>query len=499
MTQLLWPLLAAAGGVMWGLCFGRQPLPWLGAVALVPLLVALAHSKSRRFAFLLAWVHGVAGWLTGIPWIVYTLRTYGGLPTGLSWVLLFGLAGFLSLYQGLFGLFAARWLRRPVGWTLLAVPALWTALEWLGGWLFGGFPWNLGGYVWVSMPGALPLTAWIGAWGISFLVVAFNTGLAASLESRTARPALAMGLPVVLLLAFGVLTAPADEPDGGEPVRLIQPNTANAITPDWQKIRQSYQRVFDLSREACDRRGALLVWPESAAWPYELETPGANHVQFRADVERLAAQGCPVILNSAFTDDHGRLFNSAFLVTPEGEHYRYDKRELVPWGEDVPLGDILPFVGKLARNAGEFTPGESVGLLPWGEQKLGMAICFEAAFPARVAETVQAGATMLATISNDAWYGDSAARWQLFRAVRFRAAENRRSMLRAAITGITAVVTPAGAVRDRLPVDTVGVVSTQVRGRSDRTLFSRAPWLVPVLSWLLSAFVIVRSRRRKTR
>lgn len=497
MSKALWLLAVASGGVAWGLSFGRQPLPWLAAVALVPLLLALARSPRARFSFLLGWVFGVAAWLTGIPWIVYTLRTYGGLPVALSWLLVLALASFLALYQGLFAALAARWLRRPAGWALVAVPAAWTGLEWVGGWLFGGFPWNLAGYAWISVPGALPLSAWVGVWGVSFLVVAFNTGVAASLDARRPAPLVVAVVLVIGLLVAGHGLAPAPEDSAGDAVRLVQPNTANSVVPDWREIRRSYQRVFDLSRSACDEPGALLVWPESAAWPYELETPEPLHFQFRADVLGLAALGCPVILNSAFYDDRGQLYNSAFLVSPQGERHRYDKRELVPWGEHVPLGDILPFVGKLARNAGEFTPGRDVGLLPWGEQKLGMAICFEAAFPGRVAETVEHGATMLATISNDAWYGDSAARWQLFRAVRFRAAENRRSMLRAAITGITALVGADGSVVDALPVDTVGVLSAQVHGRADLSLFTHAPWLVPVLCWLLVAFAIVRFRRKR--
>lgn len=510
---LLSILAAAVSGVLWGLSFGRLP-PWLppllSSVALVPLLVALHRTTGPKLPWFLGWIFGLCAWITGIPWIVYTLQNYGGLPQALSIVLLAGLAGFLGLYFALVAALAARFLRS--GQTLLAlpgVPAAFVGMEWAQSWLFGGFPWNLGGYTWIDVPGALPLSAWIGAWGVTFVVVLVNTGLALTfqggsgtgLELRRWQPAaMAVGVAVGFCL-FGWATAVPSELEVEDrnssalPVRLLQPNVENAIVPDWQEIRRNYERVFDLSREACDTRGALLVWPESAVWPYQLGAPERHHRQFRHDLDALTDRGCPVILNSPHYGDRGELFNSAFLLTPEGTLDRYDKRELVPWGERIPLKEILPFVGKLARNAGEFTPGEAVGLLPAGEEQLAMAICFESAFPSLVAESVAEGATLLGTISNDAWYGDSAARDQLFQAVRFRAAENRRPLIRAAITGITAVVGPDGSVRQRLPKDEMGVLAASVSGGHGRSLFSRAPWAVPALCWLFVSSAIVRRWR----
>ncbi|MDY7092791.1 MAG: apolipoprotein N-acyltransferase [Acidobacteriota bacterium] len=502
---LLSILAAAVSGVLWGLSFGRLPVwlpPLLSSVALVPLLVALRRTTGPKLPWFLGWIFGLCAWITGIPWIVYTLQNYGGLPKALSMVLLAGLAGFLGLYFALVAALGARFLRS--GHTLLAllgVPAAFVGMEWAQSWLFGGFPWNLGAYTWIDVPGALPLSAWIGAWGVTFVVVMVNTGLALSFTpdsvNRRWQPAAGVLATAGALCLFGWATAvpgsTGSDASSGLPVRLLQPNVENAIVPDWQEIRRNYDRVFDLSRDACDARGALLVWPESAVWPYELEAPERHHRQFRHDLDALIGRGCPVILNSPHYSDHGELFNSAFLLTPEGTLDRYDKRELVPWGERIPLKEILPFVGKLARNAGEFTPGETVGLLPVGEEQLAMAICFESAFPSLVAESVAQGATLLGTISNDAWYGDSAARTQLFQAVRYRAAENRRPLIRAAITGITAVVGPDGSVRQRLPMDEMGVLSATVSGRHQRSLFSRAPWAVPVLCWLLVLGLLVRS------
>jgi apolipoprotein N-acyltransferase len=120
-----------------------------------------------------------------------------------------------------------------------------------------------------------------------------------------------------------------------------------------------------------------------------------------------------------------------------------------------------------------------------------VAICFEVTFPEEVADLVQAGATVLVTVTNDAWYGDTAAPWQHLRAARFRAAESRRPLLRAAITGVSAVIGPDGSLRGELGVGERGVLSAMVVGRRDVSPYSRAPRLVPALASVLGLFAIL--------
>ena len=137
-------------------------------------------------------------------------------------------------------------------------------------------------------------------------------------------------------------------------------------------------------------------------------------------------------------------------------------------------------------------------VLPWGDEKLGMSICYEVVFPAEVADLVRAGATVLVTITNDAWYGDTSAPWQHFRAARFRAAESRRPLLRAAITGVSAWVDPDGSVREELGVNQEGIIRARVLGQRGLTPFSRCPWLVPFLCTILAgaAFGVYFARAR---
>ncbi len=436
MTAIYPWLLALASGVIWGFSFGEHAwtvVPW---VALVPLILLLG----QRRAWALGWAHGMACWLVSIPWIAPTLERHGQLSTGLAITSLVMLTAYLSLFTALFAAVGSVvWRRRPGGLAVLAVPAIWVGVEWLRGYLFTGFPWNLAAYAWIEQPGALPLAAWVGPWGVAYLLLLSNAAIAASLAWRQWRTAVAaLGLSL-LALAMAARWAAPEMPATGVAdelsVRLLQPDIG--ILSDWDPVRieSQYREVIELSRSACTAKGELVIWPESAAWPYSY----SEHQRLRGDLAALAAAGCPLLVNSSMSGDGGT-FNSLLLVTEEGVVGRYDKRHLVPFGEYVPLAGWLPYLQKVARLAGDFLTGGNLGLLQVGRERLAPAICFEITFPDLVAEQVRAGGSMLVTVTNDAWYGDSSAPWQHFRAARFRAAENRRYLLRAALTGISAIV-----------------------------------------------------------
>lgn len=492
--------LVLGGGVVWALAFGERGMvivPWL---ALAPLLLLLGRPRPVRLGFL--W--GLVTWCAAIPWIVHVLHVFGELPWIVAALCLVLLAAYLALFPALFaGLGAILWRRGGIALPLLALPALWVALEWLRTHLFSGFPWNLAGYAWLEVPGALPTSAWVGVYGVSFLVLFANTGVALAIARRRWEPAaLAVLLPLLILAAGSrwgsgrpLYTGP--EPD---PVRLVQPNVENQLQPIPAIVRANYETVQGLLAESCEP-GALVVLPESAFWPFVYATDARFQRDLRQQVER---GGCSVILNSIHPAADGPVFtNSIFLIDPSGLRARYDKRHLVPFGEYVPLSGVFVFLDNIARNAGAFVPGESVTLLPWGKERLGSAVCFEITFPADVAELVRAGATTLVTVTNDAWYGDSSAPWQHLRAARFRAAESRRPVLRAAITGITALIAPDGSLRGQVDLYRQSVIHGRVSGRTDLSPASRRPWLVPLACSLFAvaalAFAIIASRKQRRR
>jgi len=485
-----WLVFAALGGLLWASQFEPRAYvvaPWL---ALVPLLLLMGSPRPALFGF----VHGVVYWIASIPWIASTLVTYGQLPAWLSWALLGLLAAYLALFNAAFTGFGGRLWRR-CGWlAMLGLPALWVVLELLRGWIASGFPWNLAAYAWVDVPGALPLSSWVGPWGISYLVVLANLGVAMAIAARRRRlGAIAVLVPLTLLPLAGRFAHGEARIGPPQSVRLLQPNIANLVHYEPLPALRNYMHVVAMSEGACDRAGALVVWPESAGWPFDYPAD-AN---FRDDLHRLAERGCPILFNTAFRESDKRWKNAAFLLAPDLREQRADKRHLVPFGEYVPAKAFFPFLDSLARNAGDFTAASELRLLDWGREKLAVAICFEVIFPGEVAEAVRDGATVLVTITNDAWYGDTSAPWQHFRAVRFRAAEERRPLVRAAITGISALVRADGSVASQLGPFQQGVLRGSVVGGVGLSPYAQRPWLGPALAWVLAIGALVLTRRRR--
>ncbi|MEE8526442.1 MAG: apolipoprotein N-acyltransferase, partial [Thermoanaerobaculia bacterium] len=423
-----------------------------------------------------------------------------------AWTGLLLVAGYLGFDQAVFAFFGARIWRRGGVLALFALPALWVVLEWWRGFFLGRFPWNLAAHAWVDLPGALPISAWIGAFGVSFLLVFANTASAAAVrERRWELAVVAVLAPLLLLVLAGRFSPATASSGGGREVRVVQPDSPIVTTQE--EAWDGYRRLIEMSEAECRRPASralaplprraldatgeiLLVWPESAVWPWSYGR--APHL--RDDVARLADMGCAVLLGSVTSEGESH-FNSALLVSRGVPTGTYSKRRLVPWGEYVPLAGVFPFIDKLARQAGDFTPGSSPELLPWGDDRLGTAICYEVIFAGAVAEQVRAGATILVTITNDAWYGDTAAPWQHMRAARFRAAENRRPLLRAALTGVSVLVDGRGTVAGQLGVGEQGVLRARISGATELTPFTRAPSLVLWACVLLAAFAIVRAWR----
>ena len=542
-AALFWAL---CGGVQ-SLAFAASPMPWVVWVAWVPIAwLALDASDAPRSGrqVLAAWWSGWVFWLCTIPWIAHTISVHGGLPVWLGTMLLGLLAAYMALYQAAFVAIAGR-LRPPRvaarAWVLRAavLAGLWAGLEWLRERLFSGFPWAPLGEALVDMPGALDLAPWIGGRGLSMAAMFWSVvcALLLDVEWRTRRPApggpdersgatlvdqraLAMklwaGTALAAILLFGLAsvvgerrasrwrvdssTPPEDPPalarTSTRIVRIVQPNVP--ILRDGAEFVRNYQRLLDLS--SCTVPGTLIVWPESAAFPYLWE----RHQSFREDIRLIASRGCDLLFNSAIaveTNEGPGTTNAALLATWNGDEgridvQRYDKMHLVPYGEYVPLKDVLPFVRQLARSVGEFEPGEKLVLPEWKNVDLGVAICFEVVFPYEVAERVRRGADLLAVITNDAWFGRSAAPAQHLASARMRAAENFRPLVFAATTGISAVVDERGGVRSRIPLEEAGVLELTLRGPGDVidienmwdfTLYSRAPWAIDLFAALLVA------------
>jgi apolipoprotein N-acyltransferase len=251
-----------------------------------------------------------------------------------------------------------------------------------------------------------------------------------------------------------------------------------------------------LARRAAADRPSLIVWPETAV-PFFLR----REPELGGRVHRLVAEiGIPMLIGSPDVGADRRLYNTAFLLDGGGVvRGRYDKRHLVPFGEYVPLQPLLFFLDKLVVGIGDFGRGRDAALLPLGSARFGVTICYEVIFPAEVREFARAGAQFLVNITNDAWFGESGAPYQHLAMAAMRAVENGMYLVRAANTGITAVVAPSGEIREASRLFTRDAVVAPIRLRAGETPYARHG---DILAWAcvlgLGAYLLALALARKS-
>lgn len=470
--MLRWLLAVLSGGLL-ALSFpGSGDQAWLAFVALVPLLAAVEGDGWRR-AGARGLVAGLAFWLLTIPWIASTVARYGDVPWPLSVLVLAGLAGYLALYTAAFAALLARRSLPGGGLYVIVAASLWVALELLRTYLFTGFPWNLLGYSQYRNLPLIQVAAATGVYGVSFLVVAVNAALWRALDRESAwrRSLAAFGTAAAIVgaaIAFGWLS-PHRAGGSPIPVAVAQGSVDQAVKWDATHQGVTLSLYRDLTVQAAGRGARLVVWPETAVPFFLAEDPR------RAEVEGLARATGAYLLVGAPDRSSGKPRNSAFLIGPDGRVLgRYDKRHLVPFGEYVPVKRLLFFVEILGGGAiGDFAPGSEATVFATPAGRIGVVICYEAIFPGEVRDFFRAGADVLVNITNDAWFGRSAAPVQHLAMAAFRAVENRAYLVRAANTGISAIVRPDGRIERASGLFTREVLTGVVARHAGLTLYAR--------------------------
>ena len=445
---------AMISGLLLAAVFPKWDLTFLLPVALVPLFWAL-RGQSLKHAFWLGMAAGLAHYGVLLYWIVYVTNVYGGLPLPLGVGVLFLLAGYLSLYRGLWAIGIVFAQNRDLN-LLWFAPALWTALE-LGQThiLFGGFPWELLGYSLYRFPLFLQAADLTGVYGVSFLIVLINAAFYLFLFPRQGgwgfprfRPLAVTALLLLVWLGYGyhrlgslaeqIAAAPKLQ------VAVVQGNIKQGDKWNPQIVKDTLERYRRLTSQIQGAR--LIIWPETAA-PFFFRPPSdlSQHLEAIARESR----GRLLFGSLAFENNPSgeRFFNSAYLLDFQGkEAGRYDKTHLVPFGEYVPLQRLLFFIPKLVPVIGDFATGPAGATLPLPEGKVGPLICFESIFPGLSRAHVQNGSQLLVNITNDAWFGKTAAAYQHMSMAVLRAVENRVSLARAANTGVSAFIGPDGRI-----------------------------------------------------
>jgi apolipoprotein N-acyltransferase len=497
-STLRWTAAVASG---LALAFAFPPFD-IGILAWVSLalLIGAAVGAGPGRGFLYGWAHGMMFFAATLPWIYTVLRTYAMSPFQAAAVFVL-LITVLSACPGLFAAGVAWCGRRSVAWACVAAPFLWVASELLRRYELGpGFPWNLLGYAGAVHLGLLQLVTITGIYGLSFVLVAANALLAWVLMTRTRAAWLTgiiTGVVVVSAVLVGDQFVPLEQPD--HVAVLVQTNFPQSMSypPDWlERHAGELDELETISADASRRTRGMIVWPECPA-PFYWQDP-----RFTARLARLALTTANNVIAGVVDwkpGPNGQLqpYNTAVMVDPAGHRvFSYAKVELVPFGEYIPWRPLLTHISAVAAELGDFQRGKeySVGELPGG--RFSLFICYEAVIPEEIRQFVKRGARLLINLSNDGWFGHSAALEQHLAQARVRAVENRRWLLRATNTGLTVSVSPYGRIVAAIPPDRRTTLIAPYGFRDDLTMYTRWGDWMAYLSIVVSLWFVVYSFAR---
>ncbi len=493
-------ILAALSGAALSLSYTGLRLSVYSWVC-VGILLVVTFGARQRVAFACGFLHGLMFVLTSVSWIATVLSVHGGLPFIGGWAVLFLIAAAWGILTGTFAWIVWRLAKQSIRLACIGAPFVWVTFEFVRAHLPEiSFPWNLLGYPASGNLGLLQLTTVTGIYGLSFVVAAFNALIAWADVAPKPRPAQrwkilggTTALLVVMLLASPRLVP---TPPANHYARAVQPNFPEELSypADWFASHASdLADLEQLSLSPSGHQPDLLVWPEAPA-PLSFEEP-----QFARRASSLAIRfGHPFLAgviewrqSTDASSHHLQVpYNSAILIDAQGQKvFTYDKIHLVPFGEYEPFPLMHRVVSNVSSEVGGFQKGThySVGSLPQG-LTFATFICYEAIYAGEIRRFAADGAELYINISNDGWFGRSAAAEQHLLMARVRAVENRRWMLRVTNSGFTVSVDPYGRITSPLPPDVRASVDLPYDFRTERTIYTRfGDWF----AWMCVAVSVI--------
>ncbi len=499
-------ILGAVSGAALSLSFTGLYLGIYSWVCIAVLLFSVFGARPR-VAFASGFLHAVLFVSTSVPWIATVLTVHGGLSIAGGWGVLLLIAMAWGILIGTFAWAVQRISRQSIGLACISAPFIWVTFEFVRAHLPEiSFPWNLLGYPAAANLGLVQLTTITGIYGLSFLVAAFNALLAwtGASNSLTLRKRITFAAAASLTLLIASLTGPhlvpQDQPHHF--ARAVQLNfpEVESYPSDWfQEHAADLDEITRISLAPAAEKPDLLVWPEAPA-PFSFQDSqfakiaSALAIRFGHPFLVGAIEWKPAVDPSDVVPPGTLLpYNSALLFDSQGQRvFVYDKVHLVPFGEYEPFPLIHRVVTSVSSDVGGFHKGNKyvVGQLPHGNT-FGVFICYEAIYPGEVRRFAAGGAQLLFNISNDGWFGRSAAAEQHLRMVRVRAVENRRWIVRSTNNGFTVSIDPYGRIIQPLPPDVRGAVNLPYDFRSDQTIYTRFgdwfAWLCVFVSVILVA------------
>jgi apolipoprotein N-acyltransferase len=487
-------VLALLAGAVSALAFapvGAYPLSLIG----LGVLFALLDSDRPSRPFLTGWLYGLGFFGLGVSWIYVSLHSYGGMSAPLSLLATFLFCAFFALFPAWLGSLQARIGAAPAVRLLVLLPAIWTLLEWVRGWIFTGFPWLAVGYSQVPdspLAGYAPV---LGVYGVSFLVALSAGTLAWMLRHRAdpARAAVGLGLLAALFGAGALLkgaewTRPWKAPLS---VALVQGNIPQEMKWNPEVAVATLQTYLQLADSS---RAALTVLPETALPVFYAELPES----YKNELRRIGRERVGDVLAGVPTGDLGGAYLNSVASFGSQPTQFYSKHHLVPFGEFIPPGfgwvmQVLHIPLSDFSRGGAYQPPLSVA-----GQKIAVNICYEDVFGEEIIRALPE-ASLLVNVSNDAWFGDGFAARQHRQISQMRALESGRMRLRATNTGSTAIIDAKGRVVSELAPFQRGILEGEAQGYAGATPYVRwgnAP-IVAAAMLAVAAMGVTDIRRRR--
>ena len=473
------------------------PFNWLpfAVVGIVVFVWLWDGAPTTRIALWRGWAWGLGHFAAGCYWVVepFFVPPADFAPLGPPAV--FGLAVVLGFLPAA-AMAAAKWV--ALRWPyltgryrrLLLLAITWTIAEWLRGHLFTGFPWNPLGHVWILSTPLLQGAALFGVYGLGTITFLILAAPAAGWRASAAALVVVGGA-----FAAGLSIMPPEGtklPVPGPIVRVVQPNIAQSEKWRRDSAEKHLQRLIDLSRSPGFDHLAAVIWPETAV-PFP--------VQPRSQILPILAAAVPpggyLLAGAEWVAEHPEdgVWNSLLVLDGRGVvRAHYDKVHLVPFGEYIPFhkefGSISTFVGR-----GSFDVGDGhVTLDPPGLPAFAPVICYEAIFPGEIVGP-QTRPSWIVNITNDGWFGVSSGPYQHLASARLRTIEEGLPMLRAANTGVSAVIDAYGRVLQSLDMEREGIIDHELPPARSPTLYSRwHDWTLLILLVAIGLLAAVRTR-----
>lgn len=460
--------LSFLSGILGFLSFPKYDISFLVWIAFIPFFYVLYSTKYFRSALLYGFIFGIT-YFGGIFFWVTSLTRWVGFWGNAAWIM-------LALYQTLYLVFfsylvfiSSKYFPKYV--QLFFIPALWVGVEWFRS--FGEFA-VPGGHIGYTQYQNLPLiqiSKFISVFGISYLIILVNILLVIFITSKGRFIRKIIDLKYLIAIVIVVLTAVYafgidalnQNKKEGEILKLalIQPNIDQAVKLDPRSLHQMINLFVQMSNKTHLSKPDIIIWPETAITSFIEQDPAV----FSKIKEAAVYNNC-YLVTGGFSQSKGRLYNSLFSISPQGQIIsRYDKEHLMPFGEYLPFRNMLyPFLKGTKYFEQDESPNPNPVILKSGKYKIGAMICFESLFT-DIAYARAKKADFLLTVTNDAWFGESAGAYQHVMAAPFRAIENRKYFVQVANTGISAIVDPWGRFLKKSKVNERKVVIGEIRAR----------------------------------